>query len=167
MAPGSHHILHLLLFCQIGEEFFLLLLGQADGAAPEFLLQLLPSGGDVLLPLLLLEPGPDLVAGLAGLDHLEPVTVRALGIAGDDLDDHAGFHHCVDGHDASIHLGAHHAVAHRRVNGIGKVDDGGAGRQADNIALGGEYKHFLRGNTVLMVARCHSTSSLLLLGFHS
>jgi len=49
----------------------------------------------------------------------------------------------VQRHDAAVHLGRHHVVAHGGVDVIGKVDGRGAGRQVDHVAVGGEHKHLV------------------------
>src|SRR5699024_1743500 len=48
-----------------------------------------------------------------------------------------------DGDDAVVDLGADHPVADGRVDRIGEVDDGGPGRQVDDIPAGGEGEDFL------------------------
>jgi len=58
--------------------------GQAAQLAVEQLLAL----GNVLIALLVLEPGADLLAGLVGSHDAEPVAGRTVrGLGGDDLDD--------------------------------------------------------------------------------
>jgi len=46
----------------------------------------------------------------------------------------------VQGHQLAAHLRADRAVAHVRVDGVGEVDGGGALRQVDDVALGGEHE---------------------------
>ena len=58
----------------------------------------------------------------------------------------------LDGHDAVVDLGADHAVADRRVDRIGEVDDGGADRQVDDVAARREGKDFLRQQVGLDIA---------------
>ena len=121
------------------------LAGELDVAALELPFQLGLALHDVLVPLLLFEPGADFVAGLAGAHQREPVPVGALArlFGGEDFDNLAGFHLIVQGDDALVHLGANHPVAHGAVYGVGKVDDGGAQRQVDDVPSGGEHEHLL------------------------
>ena len=89
----------------------------------------------------------DLTPCLTRFDDVEPVAAGALArIGGDDLDDLAVARHAVDGHDHTVDLGTHHLVAHRRVNGVGKVDHRRALGQCDDIALWGENKDLILEN---------------------
>ena len=57
----------------------------------------------------------------------------------------------VDGHHPVVHLAAHHPVAHRRVDGVGKVDAGGPRRQVDDVPLGGKGEHLFRQQVAFQV----------------
>ena len=110
-----------------------------DAGVTQLGLELGAAGGDVLLPLLLLEPLADLVSGLVGLTDVQPVAAGTLGrLGGDDLHDVAVVQGGVVLHHAAVDLGTHHAVAHGGVDGVGEVDGGGARGQVDDIAVGGE-----------------------------
>ena len=99
---------------------------------------------DVFIPLFLLEPLLDLGPGLVALADVQPVTAGTLGaLGGDDLHNVAVAQLGVNVRDAVVDLGAHHGVAHAGVNGIGKIDGGGAGGQGYNPALGGEDEHLV------------------------
>jgi len=121
-----------------------------DHLPAQLLGQGVPSLLDILLPAHLLEPVADLALGFAGAHDLEPIAAGALVCrAQQHLNDLAGRHHMVDGHHAVVHLAAHHAVAHRRMDGVGKVDAGGAGGQVDDITLGGKGEHLFRQQVAL------------------
>ncbi len=97
----------------------------------------------------------------ASLDsgNLHPVPAGALGVfGGENLHDVAVFQHMVQGDDPAVDLGAHHPVAHGGVNGVGKVDGGGAGGQVLHVAarcededLIGEHIDLQRVDIVLCV----------------
>ena len=138
LAHAFDHIVH-----QLG--------GQGDIAAAELPLQLGPALHDVLIPLFLLKPGTDLIAGLTGAHQGEPVPVRAAArlFGGEDLNDLTGFDLVIQGDNALIHLGADHPVAHLAVDGIGKVDDSGAQGQVDHVPFGGEDEDLLGDQVAL------------------
>ena len=103
-----------------------------------------PAGGDVLLPALPLEPLADLVPGLVALGDLEPVPAGALGrLGGEHLHNVAVFQVGVIGHHPPVHPGPHHAVAHSRVDVVGKIDGGGSGGQALDVPVGGKDEHLV------------------------
>ena len=141
VVPLAHtldHILH-----QLGRQ-----LNIAPFKLP---LQLRLAFYNVFVPLFLLKPGADLVAGLAGAHQGEPVPVGSLArlLGGEDFNDLPGLHFIIQGHNALIHLGANHPVAHSTVNGIGKVDDRGAQGQVDHIPFRGEHKDLFRNEIAL------------------
>ena len=79
----------------------------------------------------------DLVLCLGALYHVEPVPARALGILGcEDLDPIPVFDLIVDGYQLPVYPCADHAVAHRTVNAVGKVNGRGAGRKILHLAAG-------------------------------
>ncbi len=136
------------------DEVIQLVVRDEDHLAAQLAGQRIAALLDVLFPAHLLEPVADLALGLAGAHDLEPVAAGALvRRAEDDLDDLAGGDDVVDGDDAVVHLAAHHAVADGRVDGIGKVDAGGTGRQVDDIALRGEGEDLLRQQVALQVVQ--------------
>ena len=109
---------------------------RAQTGAAQLGLEAGPAADDVLLALLALEPLLDLGAGLVGFAEIEPVAGRTLGgFGGQDLHDVAVFQLDVVARDAVVDLGADHRVADAGVDGVGKVDRRGAGRQGDDLAL--------------------------------
>ena len=92
--------------------------------------------GDILLTTLFLEPLADLGTRGIGLDDLEPITLgtRTLFL-GQDLDDVAALDLVVDRNDASVDLGADHAIADAGMDRVRHIDDRCTGRQIDDIAL--------------------------------
>ena len=52
-------------------------------------------------------------------------------------------HLIIQRHQLAVCLGPNHLVAHLAVDGIGKVDGGGAGRQVDEVAARREHKHLV------------------------
>ena len=144
------HRIAALTFGDLIDKFVVLLLGQMDARAAHFTVELVFALDDVLLAPLFLEPASDLAARLARAHDVEPIAARSLARLrrGDDIDDLAVFHLIVDRHDAPVDLGADHAVADRRVDSIGKIDDRRAAGQINNVALGGEHIDFLAAQVV-------------------
>ena len=83
---------------------------------------------------------PDLVAGPRALDEGQPVAARpgTLRLGGEDLDDVAVVEGALQRDQPAVDPGADAAVADLGVHGVGEVDRGRAGRQGDDVALGGE-----------------------------
>ena len=93
------------------------------------------SADDVFFLKLALEPLVDLVLGLTALDDLQPVAAGAPGVLGrDDLNTVAALDLVVDIDQLPVDSGADHPVAHRRVDGVGKIHRGGAHREGLHIA---------------------------------
>ncbi len=114
------------------------------GEPAELALQRLAAVDDVLGAVLLLEPLPDLLAGVGGPDDVQPVArwpVLALGR--DDLDDVAVLEPVVQRHEAVVDLGADRAVADVRVDAVREVERRGARGQVLDVALGGEHEHLV------------------------
>ncbi len=82
----------------------------------------------------------DLVAGAGALDEAQPVPARAgaRGLGGEDLDHVAVVQGALQRHEPAVDPGPDAAVADLGVHGVGEVDRGGAVRQRDDVALGGE-----------------------------
>ena len=156
VADGRIHLIHRVAVVAAGQRLhkgLVLLIGHRHEVAAQLAFQCLASLLDILFPAFFLEPVADLVLGFAGLYNVQPVAAGAAVFrAGDDLDDLAGLHLMIDGHDAVVDLGADHAVANGGMNGVGKVDRGGTGGQVDDVAPRGESKHFLRQQVALNVA---------------
>ena len=115
------------------------LVGELNIVPAEFPFQLGTAFHNIFFPALFFEPLANLVPGLAGLDNFQPVAAGAVAhfLGGEDFHNLAGLDPIVNGDNALIHLGSHHAVAHGAVDGIGKVNDRGAGGQADDLVLWG------------------------------
>ncbi len=101
-------------------------------------LQQLAPDLDGAAALVFVEPVLDLVAGARALDEGEPVAARLVILLGDDFDDVAGAQLGAQGHHAAVDLGAHAGVAHLGVNGVGKIDRRGVGRNHHHLPLGRE-----------------------------
>ena len=102
--------------------------GESQTGALQFGFKHGSTGGDIFFTAFFLEPLADLVARLVGFADLHPVAAGALGVfGGNDLHDVTVFQLAVKGDDAAVNFGGCHAVADGRVNGVGKVDGGGAG----------------------------------------
>ena len=126
-------------------HFLVLVKAVVQQVGAQLAVQILAAVDDVLLAALLLEPLLDLVARLGRFDDLDPVAARAVRLlGGQDLDDVAVFELAVDRRDAAVDLAAGHAVADRRVDGVGEVDRGRARGHVDHIALGREHEHLVR-----------------------
>ena len=83
----------------------------------------LSSLGNVVIFILTLEPLVDLVPGGSALCNCEPVQTGTLGRrACQDLDAVAVFDLIIDRDDLVVDSGTDHTVAHRCVDGIGKID---------------------------------------------
>ena len=77
-----------------------------------------------------------LLRASAGLGQLQPIPAGAVGLLrGDYFHDLAVFQLIIDGHHPAVDFGAHHPVAHRRMDGVGKIDGRGPLGQVDHIAL--------------------------------
>ena len=96
---------------------------------------------DVLVALLALEPGPDLLAGVAGPDDVQPVARRSvLALGRDDLDDVAVLEPVVERDEPVVDLGADAAMADVGVDPVGEVERRRAGRQVLDVAARGEHE---------------------------
>ena len=93
------------------------------------------------LAALLGEPLADLVPGPGALDEVKPVPVgaRLLRLGGEDLDRVAVVEGGLERDQAAVDPGAGGAVADVGVDRVGEVDRGGALRQRDDLAAGGEH----------------------------
>ena len=80
----------------------------------------------------------NLGAGLAGTGEGEPGGAGARVGIGDDLDDVAMGELGTQRHRVAVDAGCHALVAQVGVHAVGEVDDGGAPRQAPDLALGRE-----------------------------
>ena len=80
----------------------------------------------------------NLGAGLAGTGEGEPGGAGARVGIGDDLDDVAVGELGAQRHRVAVDAGGHALVAQVGVHAVGEVDDGGAPRQAPDLALGRE-----------------------------
>ena len=94
---------------------------------------------DVLVAVLALEPLADLLAGVAGPDHVHPVARRAvLALRRDDLDDVAVLEPVVERDEPVVDLRPDRPMADVGVDPVREVERRRAGRQVLDVALRGE-----------------------------
>ena len=125
---------------------------QTDTHVPEFILEHGTSAKDIFLPAFLLVPLLDLGTGRTALDEVQPVSAGTGGRLGSpDLNDVTVLQHRVIGDDPTVDLRSDHVVADIRVDAVGKVDRGGAGREVDDIPLGGEDENLVGEHVDLQV----------------
>ena len=74
-------------------------------------------------------------ARLRGHDEVHPRRIRHRALGGDDLDRLAVAQRRAQRRQAPIYLGGDAAVADVGVHGVREVHDGGAARQAQDLAL--------------------------------
>ena len=86
----------------------------------------------------------NLVAGLRAFGETQPITgrPRGIGFGGQHFDGVAILQFGVQRHQASVHTGAHGAVAHFGMHGVGEVNRSGLGRQRHDLALRREHIDF-------------------------
>ena len=114
------------------------------GQALQLALERLATVADVLVAVLLLEPLPDLLAGVRGPDDREPVARRpVLGLRRHDLDDVAVLQAIVERHQPVVDLGADRPVTDVGVDPIGEVERRGTRRQVLDVALRREDEHLV------------------------
>ena len=125
---------------------------KADGVVLEFAFKHFTAADNIFFPAFLLEPLLYLGAGRAALGHIQPVAAGAGSrLGGAYLYNVAVFQRIVVGYDASVDLGAHHAVADVGVDGICKVYGGCAGGQVNNVTLGREDENLVGEHVYLKV----------------
>ncbi len=127
------------------QKFFKLTVVEPYEVALEFTLNLHLALKNIFFSALFFEPRTDFVPCAAGLDKFKPVTARTLVLlrGGDDFYNFSRFYDIIYRNDSSVNLCADHSVADRRVNRIGKVNDGCACRKIDNRSLGSEHENLL------------------------
>ena len=98
---------------------------------------------DSLFAAFLREPLADLVASPRALHEIEPPLTRSRirALRGENLNHVAAAQGALQRHQATVYLGAHGAVTNLGVHGVSEVDGGGAGGQADHLALRREHVH--------------------------
>ena len=96
-----------------------------------------------VLLLRLLQCEAYLRTGTRGLHNVQPLLTRLLRALREDFNGVARVQLLADGHYLSIHLSTHARVAYMRVDVVGKVENGGALRELQQVALGSEHKHFI------------------------
>ncbi len=116
-------------------------LDRLAGQPAELALERLAAVDDVVVALLALEPGPDLLPGVAGPDDVEPVARRpVLALGRDDLDDVAVLQPVVERDQPVVDLRPDAAVTDVGVDPVGEVERRRAGRQVLDVALRGEHE---------------------------
>ena len=99
---------------------------------------------DIIFFKLFLKPLIDLVLGLRALDDIQPVPARSPGILGcQDLDPVAVLDLVIDIDKLPVYPGADHLIAHRAVDGVGKIHRCGTVRQILHIAVRRETVHII------------------------
>src|SRR5262249_22429822 len=109
---------------------------RGPGEPAKLALERIAAVDDVLVAVLALEPLPDLLAGVAGLDDVQPVTrgpVLALGR--DDLGDCAVLGPVVERDQPVVDLGPDRPVSDVGMDAVREVERGRAGRQVLDVAL--------------------------------
>ena len=104
--------------------------------------------------------------GLAGDRQSLPGGGRRLGFGTDDIDLVAILQFGDQRRMAAIDLGAHAAIAHRSVNGIGKIDGRGSLGQGYELALWGKTEHLIMKQFKLRVLEEFARGFALLQHFH-
>ena len=100
---------------------------------------------DIVLFHLGLKPLVDLCLSLGALYNLQPIPAGPLGILGsDNLDLVAVLNHIFDGNQLSVHPCAHHLIAHRAVDGVGKINGGRTAGKGFHIPRRGKAVHAVR-----------------------
>ena len=133
IADGGIHIVQAFecqLFQKARQQLGILQHGGIDVRAAHLALEARLAVHDVLLALFLFEPLLDLRARAVALADIQPVAARALGrFRRQNLDNVAVAQLLIIACNAVVDLCADHGVADAGMDGIGKVDGGGAGRQ--------------------------------------
>ena len=105
------------------------------------MLQELTPPRDVLVPILALEPGPNLGARTGRGDEIEPVPAGSVGgTRRQDLHAVAVVQRVIERHHHAIDLGADAPIPELGMDAVGEVDGRGFGGQVDDVALGAEDK---------------------------
>ena len=76
--------------------------------------------------------------GVARTRNAHPLGLGCLVVLRDDFHGLSALEFLADGDVLAADASAHAVVAHARVDGVGEVEDRGVGRQAVEVALGGE-----------------------------
>ena len=98
----------------------------------------------VFAPQLPLEELADFSLGLLGFHDFQPVHAGALGGGGGEhLYPVAGFQLGIQGHHFAVDFRAHAGVAHLGMDAVGKIQGRSSPLHGNDVALGGEQKHFL------------------------
>ena len=132
------------------QAFFEVIFWELHARLLELMLKHRLAFDDVLLTLLFLEPLADLGTRGVGLDYLKPVALGAWALLlGEYLYYIAALDLIVYGHDASVDLSTHHAVAYARMYRVSHIYDRRARGQIFDIALGSEYVDLVLWEVIL------------------
>ena len=131
-------------------------LGKVHAPGLAITVQQLLALDDIVFLQLALEPLVDLVLGLGALHHVQPVPAGALGILGsDDLYPVPVLDFIIDGHQLVVHPGAHHLVAHRGMDAVGKIDCRGACGQVLHLPGGREAVYIVGKQIQVVLQKLH------------
>ena len=117
--------------------------GNAVPALAQILGQHIATGGSVVVLSRGGKVATDLGLGRRRLDDLEPVARRLGTLVGQNLDTVARLNLVRERGHGTVDLGAHAVVANLGVDGVGKVERGGAGTERHDLALGRKDKNLL------------------------
>jgi len=109
----------------------------------------LAADGDRASRLLALHPAAHARLGPRGLHELQPVLRRGLARRGDDLHGVAALQLIAERHDAAVDPRPGAVLPDFGMDPVGEVDDGGADREVQEIALRGEDEDLLREEVFL------------------
>src|SRR2546430_8733852 len=123
--------------------------GGIEMVAGEIPVEDLPPDGDRPRALLRLDVGTDASLGARALDELQPVLRRRLAGRRDDLDGVTALQLVAQRHDLAVHARAGAVVPDLGVDAVGEVDDRGADREVEQVALRREDEHLV-GEQVLL-----------------
>ena len=101
------------------------------------------ASGNIFAAVFLLEPAPDFRLGVCGTYHINPVVAGLSCFGSNNGNDITVLQFRIQRNDFIIYLGTHTAVAHFRMDTVGKVDGNGPLRQVDDIPLRREDKDFI------------------------
>ncbi len=98
---------------------------------------------DEALAVFLAQPAADRALGPPGHHDIEPGSLRALPLGGDDLDRLAVLDPGPERHADTVDLGADAGIADPGMDRISEIERRGAARQFHHLAFGGEAEHLV------------------------
>ncbi|MNZ90934.1 hypothetical protein D3C78_1099050 [compost metagenome] len=147
-ADRGHHILNVIKreFGRCLLELIILQPRRWLKAKPlQLALKQIAALGDIFLPLLLLEPLPDLASGMRGLRNLHPILARAIRVLrGQYFDDITGLQLMVQRNNPAVQLRAYRAVAYLRMDAVCKIERNRPCWQLDDLAARRKHEYEIR-----------------------